>query len=269
MNRHQVGPFAYYTFESLDAFPEVVHGVTTRHGGVSAGPWASLNLTKGTGDDPAAVEENLRRTSEAFGFKREDLVSPGQKHTANTQRVGAKDRGQIFACTDTLVTAEAGVPLLLRFADCTPVLLYDPRRGAIAVVHSGWRGTMQAAAAVAVGSLAAEFGSEPADIVAAIGPSIGPCCYEVGDEVVAATRAAFDDAEPLLPRGENGRRHFDLWGANERWLRGAGVRQVETARLCTACHRDEFFSYRAQQGTTGHFGAVMALRQTDVEMRLK
>jgi copper oxidase (laccase) domain-containing protein len=104
------------------------------------------------------------------------------------------------------------------------------------------------------------FGSEPAELVAGIGPSIGPCCYEVGDEVACAVRTAFDSAESLLPRNGSQRRHFDLWSANRRWLRDAGVRQVEVAEVCTACHMDEFFSYRGGKGRTGHFGALMMLR---------
>ena len=146
MNRHQSNDLAYYTFDALDAFGELIHAVTTRHGGVSAGQWSSLNLTKGTGDDPAAVEENLRRACGALGLCREDLVSPNQRHTANVRRVGAGDRGRIWPNIDTLITDEPGVPLLLRYADCTPVLIYDPVRRALALVHSGWRGTVQAAA---------------------------------------------------------------------------------------------------------------------------
>lgn len=261
MKRHQAGDLAYYTFDSLAVFDELIHGVTTRHGGVSKGPWGTLNLTKGTGDDPAAVEENLRRTASAFGFDRTDLVSPNQKHTTTTQRVSACDRGRIFADTDALLTGDASVPLLLRYADCTPILLYDPTHRGLAVIHSGWRGTIQAVAAVAVRAMADAFDSRPEDIVAGIGPSIGPCCYEVGDEVVAAVQGALPKPEPLLPPGKNGRRHFDLWGANEQWLAAAGVRQIETAGLCTACHHDEFFSYRARRGRTGHFGALMALRE--------
>ncbi len=261
MIRHQDNGLAYYTFASLDAFPEVVHGITTRHGGVSEGPWASLNLTKGTGDAPEAVEENLRRVSAAFGFARGDLVSPNQRHTTNVQRVQARDRGLVFPGIDTLMTRDADVPMLLRYADCTPILLYDPVQRAAAVIHSGWRGTVQAAATVAVGALVAQFGSRPADLVAAIGPSIGPCCYEVGEDVVDAVSAAFDRPAALLPRQRSGRHHFDLWAANRTLLHDAGVRQIETAELCTACHQEDFFSYRGQRGRTGHFGALLALRQ--------
>jgi YfiH family protein len=141
------------------------------------------------------------------------------------------------------------------------VLIYDPVRRAAAVIHSGWRGTVQGATRAAVDALHQEYGSQPADMIAGIGPSIGPCCYEVGDEVVEAVRAAFSRPDELLPaRAGKERRHFDLWAANRRWLAEAGVRQIEIAGLCTACRVDEFYSYRAEQGKTGHFGAVMALR---------
>jgi polyphenol oxidase len=260
MIRHEAGGIVYYTFESLDRFGEVVHGVTARHGGVSEGPWASLNLTKGTGDDPEHVEQNLRRVADALGTRREHLVSPNQRHTTRAAAVTPADRGRVLPETDTLLTADADVPVLLRYADCTPILLYDPRRAAIAVVHSGWRGTVAGAVPAALRALAGQFGTRLEEVVAGVGPSIGPCCYEVGDEVVAAAREAFSDAESLLPRNGNGRRHFDLWGANRYWLTEAGVRQVEVAEICTACHQDEFFSYRGGNGRTGHFGAIMMLK---------
>jgi polyphenol oxidase len=260
MIRHENAGIIYYTFENLDAFGEVVHGITARHGGVSTGSWASLNLTKGNGDDPALVEENLRRVAAAFGTTRGDLVSPNQRHTTNAAHIGAAQRGQILLNTDSLLTDEADVPILLRFADCTPVLLYDPQHHAFAVVHSGWRGTAAGAVPAAIKAMTEAFSSSPAELVAGIGPSIGPCCYEVGDEVTSAVRASFADPETLLPRNGSHRRHFDLWSANRRWLAEAGVRSVEVAEICTACHMDEFFSYRGGKGRTGHFGAFMMLR---------
>jgi polyphenol oxidase len=229
------------------------------HGGVSTGPWSSLNLTKSNGDDPDLVEENLHRTATAFGVVRADLVSPNQRHTANAAVVGAADRGRVLANTDTLVTCEPGVPVLLRYADCTPVLLYDPRHRAFAVIHSGWRGTVAGAVPAAIAAMREAFGTEPGDLVAGIGPAIGPCCYEVGEEVVTAVRIAFERPEDLLPRNGSTRRHFDLWAANRRWLEEARVGHVEVAETCTACHMDEFFSYRGSKGRTGHFGALMML----------
>jgi hypothetical protein len=259
LNRHERDSLVYYTFPALERYGELVHAVTTRHGGVSSGPYSSLNLTRAVGDAPEAVEENLRRVAGALGLRREDLVSPTQRHTANVQRVGHGDRGSICESCDTLLTDTPGVPVLLRFADCTPILIYDPAHRAFALVHSGWRGTVQAAARAAVEALEQSFGSRPADLVAAVGPSIGPCCYEVGDEVTGAVRAAFDDADGLLPVVTNGRHHFDLWAANRRWLEQAGVGTVEVAGLCTACRVDDFYSHRRERGKTGHFGAVMCL----------
>jgi YfiH family protein len=259
MKRHQSNGLAYYTFETLAAFPEVIHAVTTRHGGVSTGQYTSLNLTTGTGDEPAAVQENLRRTCAALNLRRGDLISPNQRHTANVQRVGRAERGQVFTGCDILITDEPGVPLLLRYADCTPVLIYDRAHHAFAVVHSGWRGTVQRAAAAAVNALSEAYGSRADELVAAVGPSIGPCCYEVGDDVVDAVTATYAAADGLLPRAGSGRQHFDLWTANRRCLCEAGVRTVEVAGICTACRVDEFYSYRAARGRTGHFGAVMAL----------
>lgn len=261
MIRHQPNGIAYYTFASLDAFGDIVHAITTRHGGVSTGRYASLNLTTGTGDDPVAVRENLDRICGVLGLRREDLVSPNQRHTANVRRIEQADRGQVYTGYDVFVTDQPGVPLVLRYADCTPVVIYDPVRRAAAVIHSGWRGTVQGAARAAVDALAQEYGSRPADMVAGVGPSIGPCCYEVGDDVVSAVRSAFDRPDELLhAQPGKTRRHFDLWAANRRWLIDAGVRQVEVAEQCTACRVDEFYSYRAEQGKTGHFAAVMALR---------
>jgi YfiH family protein len=259
VNRHQLNGVAYYTFPSLAVFGELIHGITTRHGGVSVGPYASLNLSNGQGDDPAAVHENVRRACATLGIAAEHLVSPKQQHTANVRRVAAADRGKVIPNCDVLITNEPAVPLLLRYADCTPVLIYDPDRHALALVHSGWRGAVLAAPRAAVAALAAEFGSRPADLVAVLGPSIGPCCYEVGDEVVDTVRFVFDRPEGLLPGRLSGRRRFDLWAANERWLQEAGVRRVEVAELCTACRTDEFYSHRVERGRTGHFGAVMGL----------
>ncbi len=261
MHRHQPNGVAYYTFESLDAFEELIHAVTTRHGGVSTGRYASLNLTTGTGDDPAAVQENLHRACEVLDLRHEEVVSPNQRHTANVRRIEQDDRGRVYTGYDVFVTDRPGVPLLLRYADCTPVLIYDRVHRAVSVIHSGWRGTVQGAARAAVEALSREYGSRPADMVAGIGPCIGPCCYEVGEDVVDAVRATFRQGDALLPAhpGKQ-RRHFDLWAANARWLADAGVRQIEIAGLCTACRVDEFYSYRAEKGKTGHFGAVMALR---------
>jgi YfiH family protein len=263
MHRNESDGLAFYTFEALEAYPELVHAITTRHGGVSTGPHSSLNVSNKLGDDPKAVEENLLRICAALGLERDDLTSPNQRHTANVRRVGAAERGHIQVGYDALVTDQARVPLLLRYADCVPVLIYDPAHRAAAVVHSGWRGTVLGAPQAAVESLVREFDSRPEDLVAAIGPSIGPCCYEVGPEVVSAVREAFTGGDGLLSVRSGGRVHLDLWAANRRWLTGCGVRssRIEVGEMCTACHTEEFYSHRAEHGKTGHFAALMSLRE--------
>jgi len=157
------------------------------------------------------------------------------------------------------VTDNPAVSLFMRFADCTPVLLYDPRKQVIGLVHAGWMGTVKRAAGQAVKALQAAYGSKPADILAAIGPAIGPDHYEVGPDVLEQVRYSFGADSAGLIREVDGRPHFDLWAANKLTLHQAGVEQVEVAGLCTACHTDDWFSHRAQKGKTGRFGVLMAL----------
>jgi YfiH family protein len=162
---------------------------------------------------------------------------------------------------DIILTDRREVTLVMRFADCVPILLYDPRRQAVALAHAGWRGTVLGTAAAAVEALGAAFGTHPADVVAAIGPAIGPDHYEIGPEVAAQVREAFGEAaERLLPR-YGSRFHFDLWEANRLQLLRAGVpaEQIEVAALCTACHLEDWYSHRAERGRTGRFGALLAL----------
>ena len=142
-------------------------------------------------------------------------------------------------------------------ADCVPVVLHDPVRHALGLAHAGWQGTVARIASATVGAMVAQFGSDPAHVVAAIGPSIGPDEYEVGEDVVARARAAYGDAAPILHTG--GKTYFDLWAANEHDLRSAGVTQVEVAGISTARHLDEFYSHRVARDT-GRFATIAMLR---------
>ncbi len=255
------GLLPLYRFASLAVFPELVHAVATRHGGVSRGPFASLNVSRSVGDAPEDVLVNRQRLCQAVGVPPEELVTAGLVHGTRALPVGPAARGHLMLGTDALVTAASGVPLMLCFADCAPIILYDPVRRVVGLVHAGWRGTLAGAAVAAVQQMAASYGSRPADLRAAIGPAIGPCCYEVGPEVVTRVRAVFSEAAPSLLSDLRGdRAHFNLWEANRRLLLAAGVGQVEVAGLCTVCHRDEFFSHRADNGRTGRFGVVVMLR---------
>lgn len=247
-------------FGSFPADDGLVHAVTTRHGGVSQPPWATLNLGGSVHDDPAAVHENTERVCAALGVPRAALVTAYMVAGNRVAVAGAEHRGQPFRETDALVTATPGVFLTLRYADCVPVLLVDPLRRAVGIAHAGWRGTLALVAQRTAQTMMAEFGCRAEDIRAAVGPSIGPCCYEVGGEVVTQTKAVFaGQADGLLKAGVT-RAHLDLWQANRLQLEAVGVSQVEVAGICTRCHSDDYFSHRGEGGRTGRFGAVIGYR---------
>jgi hypothetical protein len=170
---------------------------------------------------------------------------------------GARD---YLAKADALITDRPEVTLFLRFADCVPILLFDPKRRVVGLVHAGWRGTLSKIVAATVHAMVAQYGCRPADIQAGIGPSIGPCHYAVGPEVVAQARAAFPGKADDLLVPVNNHYHLDLWAANACALRATGVEQIDVSRICTACHTDDFFSHRGEQGRTGRFGALIGLQ---------
>jgi YfiH family protein len=221
--------------------PNYVVAFTTRVGGVSEGPYASLNLTRGTGDDPARVEANRRIACDAVGLRHERLAFNRQVHSPTVHRAGAGTRG---ATGDGLWSDEPGLPMLAMAADCLPIAIATTSgTPSLAVLHAGWRGLAEGV--VEAGVLALGAGPK----AAVIGPAIGPCCYEVGPEVAAR----FDS--DLTSSGR-----LDLWAAAERALRAAGVERVERVDLCTRDHPDLFFSHRRDglaRGVQGVIGAVV------------
>ena len=249
----------YYTFE---IFPgDIAQAVFTRQGGVSPRPWDSLNVGGSIGDNLSHVRENRIRSFQALGRVPESVHDVWQVHSAD---VVYADTPRLldtpYQKADILLTDNPQVTLFMRFADCTPILLYDPKKQVAGLVHSGWLGTVRGAARAAVKAMQKRYGSEPADILAAIGPAIGPDHYEIGEDVIMQVGEAFGEgAESLLPvHGE--RVHFDLWKANRVLLADAGVKQIEIAGICTACHTDDWFSHRGEKGKTGRFGALIALQ---------
>jgi len=249
-----------YQFAIFAGHPGLRYGIFGRAGGVSSDPFASLNVGSGLGDSPANVSENHERICESLGVRRAELVTVHQVHSDRVMRVSAGDRGRRMGELDGMLTDEPGLPLIMRFADCAPLLAYDPANHALGVAHAGWRGTLSKIGQRLVIAMGEQFGSRPADLLLGIGPSIGPCCYEVGDEVVKATRAAFGaDAEALLHWSHNPRPHLDLWAANRLQLEVAGVTKIETAGSCTSCYRERFFSHRGDAGRTGRFPLVAVL----------
>lgn len=255
------GALRYYRFASFG--PAAAHGALTRRGGHSAPPWDGLNVGGAVGDDPAHVAANLAEIYAAFGLAADEVTSARQVHGARVAVAGAAEQGQVLADTDALVTATPGQGLLLRLADCMPVFFYAPRQGAVGLAHAGWRGTVAGIAARTVQAMMAAFGCRPDEILAGLGPAIGPCCFEVGPEVVAEFEAAFTGpAAAALPeiiarRDARGHAYVDLAAANAAQLRAVGVEHVEAAELCTACRRDEFFSHRAEHGLTGRAAAII------------
>lgn len=248
-------------FASLTAFPGLVHAVSTRHGGVSTGSYASLNLSTSTGDSRENVEANYRRLAAALDMPRDRFTTTWQVHGVHVARATAENAGGMIDKADAIITDRPDLPLTQRYADCTPLIVYDPRRHAAGLAHAGWRGAVAGMATTLVQAMTAAYGSDPADLVGVIGPAIGPCCYEVGPEVIEKVEQAFPASAALLrPPANGGSPHLDLWAANRWQLEQAGVGQIETAGICTRCQRTTFFSHRGDGPQTGRFGAVIMLR---------
>lgn len=258
MIRKAIGSIVLYQFEGLQD-SGATHAFFSRLGGASAPPFATLNLGHTVGDELAAVEENHRRALAALDVTRDRVVSPYQVHGTHVRLVGVGHTGTVQPSSDGLLTTTPEVALLLRFADCVPLLLYDPTRRAIALVHSGRKGSAGNIAAAAVEALARHAGSQPRDLWAGIGPAIGPCCYRVEPELAEAVERTCPPGSKVS-RQQDGATTLDLPGAVQAQLAAAGVRQIEMAGICTACHTEEWFSHRAEGGHTGRFGALALLR---------
>lgn len=250
---------AFYEFESLRA-AEVAHGVFTRLGGVSEGMYASLNLSRSTGDSAEAVQANRDRMNGVFGLAYADTLTAWLVHGNGVRVISAADRGQNDVHADAMVTNTPGLALTLRFADCVPVLFHDPVQRVIGIAHAGWRGYVCGVLAATVQTLQQAYGCRPQDILACVGPSIGPTAFEVGDDVAAQIQACVSapviDKDPSRPEQKP---RVNLWRAAESQLKDAGVEQVEIANICTASNTHEWFSHRAEQGKTGRFGALLML----------
>jgi len=246
----------YYQFDTL----KTRHAVFTRHGGVSPDPWGSLNVGGTVGDDHVRVRENRRLSFDALGCAFESMFDVWQVHSADVVCAQApRDLADPHSRADIILTDQPDVTLFMRFADCVPILLHDPRNGIIAIAHAGWMGTLRDVPGATVEALKKHYGSNPADLIAGIGPSIGPDHYEVGADVILQVFQKYADESDRLLKSQNGKIHFDLWETNHLNLSRAGVGRIEVAGICTACHTDDWFSHRAEKGRTGRFGALISL----------
>ncbi len=245
----------------------IKHGISTRLGGVSKPPFAALNLGLHTGDEAADVVTNRQLFCETVGVDYEQVVTAEQVHGDQIRIVGMSEAGrgrsiyeESLPGTDGLVTNCKGLPLMLLFADCVPVLIADPVRSVVGVSHAGWKGATAKIAAKTVLTMQEHFGTNPADCLIAVGPSIGRCCYEVDELVVNKLQTGFPQWQQLVTERSD-KWLLDLWEVNRQQLLEVGVRQdnISISGVCTACNTEVFFSYRQEGGQTGRIGAIITL----------
>lgn len=255
-------PFLAYSM--LDDTGVVKHGFSTRLGGVSKKPCDTMNISITRGDDPEAVAENKRRIAGALGVRVEDMTFTHQTHTTNVAVVKEADRGRRFMETDGMVTDVPGVCLVTFYADCVPLFFVDPVKKAIGLSHSGWRGTVGKMGKVTVEKMVENYGSNPSDIIAAIGPSICQECYEVSEDVIEEFRKNFPEPQhkDLFYLKENGKYQLDLWRANELVFLEAGIcaEHIVVTNVCTHCNPDILFSHRTTGEKRGNLSAFLALK---------
>ena len=243
----------YFQFPDLSRYDQLGHAVYTRLGGVSASVFSTLNASFSTGDEKEKVTANLQIIREVIGAK--DLKFVNQAHGTNILvfRKGEPHRLEMPATADAMITDAPDLGLMVKQADCQAVLFFDPERGVISNAHCGWRGNTRNVLGAVVNRMRDDFGCNPGEIRAAIGPSLGPCCAE------------FVTHEEIFPKAFKPfmvRRHFfDLWEISRSQLLAAGLseKNIEAARICTRCRTDLFYSYRAE-GVTGRFATVIMLR---------
>ena len=238
-------------FKNLSIYQNIIHFSTTRIGGKSQGILSSFNLGYTVNDNPKIVTENLDSLANTFGISRKQLVSPKQTHSKNIGIV--KSENDIFPDTDALITNVPGICIFVRTADCVPILLFDPVKKAIAAIHSGWKGTIQEISKQTIELMQKEYGTNPNDLIAGIGPSIGPEVYEVGPEVIDQFNLKFGIDHIITPIENTNKGLLNLWEVNKQILQNCGVpeHQIELSEKCTYSNPDLFYSARRDGVKTG------------------
>jgi len=262
MQTYETNGRLYLMSEPFLASDCVNHGFTSRLGGVSHGKVSGLNLGFRVGDNPDAVMENYRLVAEDLSMNLGNTVLAKQTHTDHIRIVTEADKGKGISKesdiedTDGLMTNLSGVPLVVFSADCVPILFLDPVQKVIATVHAGWRGTVKGIGKKAVAMMAQQFGSKPENILAAIGPSIGPCCFAFGKEDAAVFPQKYVREIP------NDTVLVDIWAMNRDQLLDAGMTDtnIDVSGVCTVCESHRFYSYRTHREQTGRQGAIIMLR---------
>ena len=247
----------FVKFNVLEKYEDLIrHGFSTRAGGVSEGPLESLNLGLMVGDEDENVEENYKRFCETVGVNMSNLVTAYQEHTDNVKIINSPGLGldDPISGVDGFITNRSGIPLMVRFADCQGVLMFDPENSVIAAVHSGWRGCAKNILGKAVKMMVDGFSSDPSKILVGISPSLGPCCAQFSDP--------FNELPESMHKYISEDNKVDLWQCSIDQLKEIGVllENLEILEVCTKCNNKKFFSYRGGNKKTGHMGAVIELR---------
>ena len=270
MNVKEAGEVTYLTYPAFEKLEGIIHGFSTRLGGVSRGIYSSMNLSFTRGDEEEAVKENYRRIAQAIGFRTDDIVTSDQTHTANGRKVTEADRGKgitvprDYQDVDGMVTNVPGLVLTTFYADCVPLYFADPVKRVICLSHSGWRGTVAKIGKVTVEKMKEEYGCHPEDILAAIGPSICQDCYEVSEDVIEEFKTAFagEYQERLYYKKKNGKYQLNLWETNRLIFLEAGIPEANISMpgICTCCNPEFLFSHRASHGKRGNLAAFLGLK---------
>jgi len=272
------GPALFLLRGWMEDTPGLTAGITGREGGVSGPPWASLNLGLHVGDAAEAVVRNRALAAEAAGWDPAAWTCAEQVHGCRVHRVVRADRGRgsrdpesAIPGADAIMTDEPGILLASYYADCVPLLFHDPAKGAVALAHAGWRGTTLEIAARTIEAMEREFGSRPADIRAAIGPAIGPCCYEVDGPVIesamplaeALASAGGAPLDAMIRMTEDGKARLNLKEMNRQIMIRSGIMpsRIAFSFFCTGCRRDLFFSHRREGGRTGRMASFIGMRE--------
>ncbi len=249
----------YYQFEILNRL-NIKHGVFTRAGGVSPVPFDSLNLGSTTGDMNANVAVNRKRIFETLNLPVSSIFDVWQVHGKEIIIAEQpRNLSEAHQKADGILTDKPGISLFMRFADCVPVILYDPRKRVIGLVHAGWQGTVKRIVQGAVEAMKSSFDTHPADILAGIGPSICVDHYEIGSEVVAHVNRSLPEIKDEIIYNRGNAQHFDLWKANTLLLSQVGVTTIEQSEYCTAANTHEWYSHRAEGAKSGRFAVLISL----------
>lgn len=259
----------YYTIPAFENTGMVTAVFTTRWGGVSKEPYNTLNMGLHVGDMAEDVVENREIFAEQIGFSIDDLICAQQVHGSNIvivdgshRGLGSRDYNTAISETDAIITNKSGLALLTNYADCVPLYFFDPVKRVIALAHAGWKGTVAAIGVKTIKKMEEQFDSLAKNILVAIGPSIGPCCYEVDQRLYDEFSAAFSFAQEIFQPISDGKWKLNLWEANRLQVILSGVPEenIINSTICTCCNHDLLFSHRADKGLTGRLAAVLAIK---------